>query len=153
MDDGRTEVFNGYRVQHSLTSGASKGGLRYAANVDLGEVGALSMWMSWKCALTGLPYGGAKGGVTCNPRELSAGEMERVTRRYTQELIPFIGPQIDIPALLIYGGESNFYHASTAQYVQSRIAGAILHIYEGTDHSPHQWQRERFTRDLLAFAG
>ena len=61
--------------------------------------------------------------------------------------------QIDIPALLIYGGESNFYHASTAHYVQSRIAGAILHIYEGTDHSPHQWQRERFTRDLLAFAG
>lgn len=97
-DDGSTTVFMGYRVQHHLTLGPTKGGVRFHPEVTLGEVAALAMWMSWKCALTGLPYGGAKGGVTCNPRELSAGEMERVTRRYTQELIPFIGPQIDIPA-------------------------------------------------------
>jgi glutamate dehydrogenase (NAD(P)+) len=97
-DDGSTTVFMGYRVQHHLTLGPTKGGVRFHPEVTLGEVAALAMWMSWKCALTGLPYGGAKGGVTCNPRELSIGEMERVTRRYTQELIPFIGPQIDIPA-------------------------------------------------------
>jgi glutamate dehydrogenase (NAD(P)+) len=97
-DDGSTTVFMGYRVQHHLTLGPTKGGVRFHHDVTLGEVAALAMWMSWKCALTGLPYGGAKGGVTCNPRELSIGELERVTRRYTQELIPFIGPQIDIPA-------------------------------------------------------
>ena len=97
-DDGSTTVFMGYRVQHHLTLGPTKGGVRFHPDVTLGEVAALAMWMSWKCALTGLPYGGAKGGVTCNPRELSIGELERVTRRYTQELIPFIGPQIDIPA-------------------------------------------------------
>jgi len=97
-DDGSTTVFMGYRVQHHLTLGPTKGGVRFHPDVTLGEVAALAMWMSWKCALTGLPYGGAKGGVACNPRELSIGETERVTRRYTQELIPFIGPQIDIPA-------------------------------------------------------
>ncbi len=98
MDDGRTEVFMGYRVQHHLTLGPTKGGIRYHPDVTIGEVAALAMWMSWKCALVGLPYGGAKGGVTCDPRALSTGELERLTRRYTQELIPVIGPQVDIPA-------------------------------------------------------
>jgi glutamate dehydrogenase (NAD(P)+) len=97
-DDGRTEVFAGYRVQHFLTLGPTKGGLRYHPDVTLGEVAALAMWMSWKCALTGLPYGGAKGGVACDPRKLSRAELERLTRRYTQEMIPFIGPQVDIMA-------------------------------------------------------
>ena len=97
-DDGRTEVFMGYRVQHHLSLGPTKGGIRFHPEVTLGEVAALAMWMSWKCALVGLPYGGAKGGVNCNPRELSSGELERLTRRYTQELIPIIGPQVDIPA-------------------------------------------------------
>ena len=97
-DDGRTEVFTGYRVQHHLALGPTKGGIRYHPGVALGEVAALAMWMSWKCALAGLPYGGAKGGVTCDPSQLSHGELERVTRRFTQEIIPFIGPQIDIPA-------------------------------------------------------
>lgn len=97
-DDGRTEVFFGYRVQHHLTLGPTKGGIRYHPDVSLGEVAALAMWMSWKCALMNLPYGGAKGGVACDPRQLSAAELERLTRRYTQEIIPFIGPQIDIPA-------------------------------------------------------
>ncbi|SKB02032.1 glutamate dehydrogenase (NAD(P)+) [Prosthecobacter debontii] len=98
MDDGSTQVFTGYRVQHHLTLGPTKGGIRFHPDVTLGEVAALSMWMSWKCALTGLPYGGAKGGVCCDPGKLSVGELERLTRRYTQELIPFIGPQLDVPA-------------------------------------------------------
>jgi glutamate dehydrogenase (NAD(P)+) len=97
-DNGRTEVFTGFRVQHHLTLGPSKGGLRYHPDVALGEVAALAMWMSWKCALTGLPYGGAKGGIACDPTRLSANELERITRRYTQEMIPFIGPQVDIMA-------------------------------------------------------
>lgn len=98
MDDGATRVFAGYRVQHHLSLGPTKGGIRYHPDVTLGEVAALAMWMSWKCALTGLPYGGAKGGVAVDPRLLSPGEAERLTRRFTQELIPFIGPQMDIPA-------------------------------------------------------
>jgi glutamate dehydrogenase (NAD(P)+) len=98
MDDGGTRVFNGYRVQHHLALGPTKGGLRFHPDVALGEVAALAMWMSWKCALAGLPYGGAKGGVTCDPAQLSHNELERVTRRYTQEMIPFIGPQTDVMA-------------------------------------------------------
>jgi glutamate dehydrogenase (NAD(P)+) len=97
-DDGSTEVFFGYRVQHHLTLGPTKGGLRYHPDVTLGEVAALAMWMSWKCALTGLPYGGAKGGIACDPRKMSMTELERLTRRYTQEMIPFIGPQVDVMA-------------------------------------------------------
>jgi glutamate dehydrogenase (NAD(P)+) len=98
LDDGRTQVFHGFRVQHHLTLGPTKGGIRYHPDVTLGEVAALSMWMSWKCALMGLPYGGAKGGVACDPSKLSIAELERLTRRFTQEIIPFIGPQTDVPA-------------------------------------------------------
>ena len=97
-DDGTTQVFSGYRVQHHLTLGPTKGGLRYHPDVKLGEVAALAMWMSWKCALTGLPYGGAKGGIACDPSKLSPLELEHLTRRYTQEMIPFIGPQVDVMA-------------------------------------------------------
>ena len=98
MDDGSTAVFEGYRVQHHLTLGPTKGGVRFAPNVDIGEVGALSVWMSWKCALAGLPYGGAKGGVTCDPTKLSRRELEAVSRRYMQEMIPFVGTHTDIMA-------------------------------------------------------
>jgi glutamate dehydrogenase (NAD(P)+) len=98
MDDGRTRVFSGYRVQHHLTLGPTKGGTRFAPRLDLGEVGALAVWMSWKCALVGLPYGGAKGGVACDPRALSKRELEAVSRRYMQEMIPFVGPHTDIMA-------------------------------------------------------
>lgn len=97
-DDGSTEVYCGYRVQHHLTLGPTKGGLRFHPDVTLGEVAALAMWMSWKCALTGLPYGGAKGGIACDTRKMSITEVERLTRRYTQEMIPFIGPQVDVMA-------------------------------------------------------
>jgi glutamate dehydrogenase (NAD(P)+) len=98
MEDGRTEVFVGYRVQHSLTSGPSKGGLRYAKNVDLGEVAALAMWMSWKCGIMGLPFGGAKGGIAVDPAELKGSEKERLTRRFTDEIQNIIGPRIDVMA-------------------------------------------------------
>ncbi len=98
MDDGRRVVFPGYRVQHSSILGPTKGGIRYDEEVTLGECAALAMWMTWKCALLRLPYGGAKGGVRCNPRALSIRETERLTRRFTSELLPIIGPQEDIPA-------------------------------------------------------
>jgi glutamate dehydrogenase (NAD(P)+) len=98
MDNGEVRIFPGYRVQHHLTLGPGKGGLRYAPSVDLGEVAGLAMWMSWKCALMDLPYGGAKGGIACDPRSMSARELEALTRRFTAELLPFIGPKTDVPA-------------------------------------------------------
>jgi glutamate dehydrogenase (NAD(P)+) len=98
MEDGRTENFTGFRVQHSLTSGPSKGGLRYHPSVDLGEVAALAMWMSWKCGIMGLPFGGAKGGIACDPADLTRGELERLTRRFTEEILAVIGPRMDVMA-------------------------------------------------------
>ena len=98
LDDERRVVFAGYRVQHSSVLGPTKGGIRYDEEVTLGECAALAVWMTWKCALLRLPYGGAKGGVRCNPRQLSLPELERLTRRFTSELLPVIGPQEDIPA-------------------------------------------------------
>jgi glutamate dehydrogenase (NAD(P)+) len=98
MDNGQMEVFIGYRVQHSLTSGPSKGGLRYHPSVDLGEVAALAMWMSWKCGIMNLPFGGAKGGICCDPAALSRGEKERLTRRFTEEILNIIGPRQDVMA-------------------------------------------------------
>jgi glutamate dehydrogenase (NAD(P)+) len=97
-DDGTTTVFEGYRVQHHLTLGPTKGGTRFSASVDLGEVAALAIWMSWKCALVGLPYGGAKGGIGVDPSTLSRRELEGLSRRYMQEMIPFVGPHIDVMA-------------------------------------------------------
>lgn len=97
-DDDSIEVLTGYRVQHNLARGPAKGGLRYSPNVHLDEVRALAMWMTWKCALLDVPYGGAKGGVTIDPRQYSQRELERVTRRYTSEIMPIIGPETDIPA-------------------------------------------------------
>src|SRR5262249_17581830 len=98
MDDGNTRNFLGYRVQHSLTSGPAKGGLRYHPSVDLGEVAALAMWMSWKCGIMNLPFGGAKGGIACDAARLSRGELERLTRRFTEEVLPIIGPRMDVMA-------------------------------------------------------
>jgi glutamate dehydrogenase (NAD(P)+) len=98
MDSGQVEMFEGYRVQHHLSMGPTKGGVRFHPAVTIGEVAALAMWMSWKCALSGLPYGGAKGGVAVDPARLSAGERERIARRYMQEMIPFVGPNIDVMA-------------------------------------------------------
>jgi glutamate dehydrogenase (NAD(P)+) len=134
LDDGRTEVFAGYRVQHHLTLGPTKGGIRYHPDVALGEVAALAMWMSWKCALAGLPYGGAKGGVSCDPGRLSPAEVERITRRFTQEIIPFIGPQIDIPAPDLGTGEQvmawmmDTYSTYMGHSVPGVVTGKPVHL-------------------------
>jgi glutamate dehydrogenase (NAD(P)+) len=98
LDDGRLEVFTGYRVQHSNARGPAKGGVRFAPDVTLDEVRALSAWMTWKCAVVNIPFGGGKGGVVCDPRLLSDFELERITRRYTAEILPLIGPELDVPA-------------------------------------------------------
>jgi glutamate dehydrogenase (NAD(P)+) len=98
MDSGQLEVFTGYRVQHSIARGPAKGGVRFAPDVTLDEVRALASWMTWKCAVVNIPFGGAKGGIICDPKSMSRGELERMTRRYTSELIEFIGPEKDVPA-------------------------------------------------------
>jgi glutamate dehydrogenase (NAD(P)+) len=98
MDDGHIEVFTGFRVQHNFARGPAKGGIRYAPDVTLDEIRALAAWMTWKCAVVNIPFGGAKGGVICDPKQMSLGEVERMTRRYTAELIDFIGPERDVPA-------------------------------------------------------
>jgi len=98
LDNGKLEVFTGFRVQHSIARGPSKGGIRYGPDVTLDEVRALASWMTWKCAIVNIPFGGAKGGVICDPHKMSMGELERMTRRYTAELVEFIGPEKDVPA-------------------------------------------------------
>lgn len=98
MDNGSMEVFTGFRVQHSIARGPAKGGIRYSPDVTLDEVRALASWMTWKCAVVNIPFGGAKGGIICDPHKMSLGELERMTRRYTAELIEFIGPEKDVPA-------------------------------------------------------
>jgi glutamate dehydrogenase (NAD(P)+) len=98
LDDGRLEVFTGYRVQHSLVRGPGKGGIRFAPDVTLDEVRALASWMTWKCAVVNIPFGGAKGGVICDPSMMSDGELERITRRYTAQIMDIIGPDLDVPA-------------------------------------------------------
>ncbi|HEX9890850.1 MAG TPA: Glu/Leu/Phe/Val dehydrogenase dimerization domain-containing protein, partial [Actinomycetota bacterium] len=98
LDTGQVRVFTGYRVHHNTARGPSKGGIRYHPSVTMDEVKALAMWMTWKCAVVGIPYGGAKGGVVVDPKELSMGELEHLTRRYASEILPLIGPERDIPA-------------------------------------------------------
>ncbi|MCX7706139.1 MAG: hypothetical protein N2115_07815, partial [bacterium] len=98
MDNGLLKVFTGYRCQHNTARGPAKGGIRYHQDVTLDEVKALSMWMTWKCAVVNVPFGGGKGGIRCNPKQMSVGEIERMTRRYTAEIFDIIGPEKDIPA-------------------------------------------------------
>jgi glutamate dehydrogenase (NAD(P)+) len=102
MDNGQVKVFTGFRVQHNIARGPAKGGLRYHPNVSLDEVKALAMWMAWKTATVNVPYGGAKGGIICDPKRMSKGELERMTRRFASEILPIIGPEIDIPAPDVY---------------------------------------------------
>jgi len=133
-DDGSVALYEGYRVQHSLSTGPSKGGIRFAPDLCLGEVAALAMWMSWKCALVGLPYGGAKGGVNVAPAQLSPTELERLSRRYMQELIPFIGPDIDVPAPDMGTGEQimgwmmDTYSNHVGHLVPSIVTGKPLSL-------------------------
>ncbi|MFZ0395184.1 MAG: Glu/Leu/Phe/Val dehydrogenase [Terracidiphilus sp.] len=132
MDDGRIEMFTGYRVQHSQARGPAKGGLRYAPDVTLDEVRALASWMTWKCAVVNIPFGGAKGGIICNPKKMSTGELERMTRRYTSEIIEFIGPEKDVPAPDVNTNEQTMawimdtYSMHMRQTVTSVVTGKPL---------------------------
>jgi glutamate dehydrogenase (NAD(P)+) len=134
MDDGSIEVFTGYRVQHSSARGPCKGGIRYSPDVSLDEVRALASWMTWKCAVVNIPFGGAKGGVICDPKTMSQGELERLTRRYTAELIEFIGPEKDVPAPDMNTNEQTMawimdtYSMHMRQTVTSVVTGKPVNI-------------------------
>lgn len=134
MDDGRLKVFTGYRVQHNIDRGPSKGGIRFHPEVSLDHVKALAMWMTWKCAAMGLPYGGAKGGVACDTKKLSIREIEQITRRFTTEITPFIGPRKDIPAPDVYTNPQTMawmmdtYSMHAAHAVPGVVTGKPLEI-------------------------
>ncbi|HEX3662856.1 MAG TPA: Glu/Leu/Phe/Val dehydrogenase [Acidobacteriaceae bacterium] len=134
MDDGRIEMFTGYRVLHSQARGPGKGGIRYSPDVTLDEVRALASWMTWKCAVVNIPFGGAKGGVICDPKKMSQGELERMTRRYTSEIIEFIGPEKDVPAPDVNTNEQTMawimdtYSMHMRQTVTSIVTGKPLTI-------------------------
>ncbi|HVM92436.1 MAG TPA: Glu/Leu/Phe/Val dehydrogenase [Terriglobales bacterium] len=134
MDDGHLEVFTGYRVQHSIARGPAKGGVRYAPDVNLDEVRALASWMTWKCAVVNIPFGGAKGGIICDPHKMSMGELERMTRRYTAELFEFIGPEKDVPAPDVNTNEQimawmmDTYSMHARQTVTSVVTGKPINI-------------------------
>ena len=134
MDNGKLEVFTGFRVQHSIARGPAKGGIRYAPDVTLDEVRALASWMTWKCAIVNIPFGGAKGGVICDPHKMSMGELERMTRRYTAELIEFIGPEKDVPAPDVNTNEQGMawmmdtYSMHMRQTVTAVVTGKPINI-------------------------
>ena len=127
MDNGQTKVFTGFRVQHNVSRGPAKGGLRYHPNVTLDEVKALAAWMTWKTATVNLPYGGAKGGIVCDPKRMSKGELERMTRRYAAEIQPIIGPEVDIP-----GARLRYYtDAQTMAWMMDTYAMTVGHAAPG----------------------
>ena len=134
MDNGKLEVFTGFRVQHSIARGPAKGGVRYSPDVTLDEVRALASWMTWKCAVVNIPFGGAKGGIICDPQKMSLGELERMTRRYTAELIEFIGPEKDVPAPDMNTNEQvmawmmDTYSMHMRQTVTSVVTGKPINI-------------------------
>ncbi|HMH01488.1 MAG TPA: Glu/Leu/Phe/Val dehydrogenase [Terriglobales bacterium] len=134
MDNGQLEVFTGFRVQHSIARGPAKGGIRYSPDVTLDEVRALASWMTWKCAVVNIPFGGAKGGVICDPHKMSMAELERMTRRYTAELFEFIGPEKDVPAPDINTNEQTMawimdtYSMHMRQTVTAVVTGKPINI-------------------------
>jgi glutamate dehydrogenase (NAD(P)+) len=134
MDNGQLEVFTGFRVQHSIARGPAKGGIRYTPDVTLDEVRALASWMTWKCAVVNIPFGGAKGGVICDPHKMSMGELERMTRRYTAELFEFIGPEKDVPAPDVNTNEQTMawimdtYSMHMRQTVTAVVTGKPINI-------------------------
>ena len=134
MDSGQLDVFTGFRVQHSIARGPAKGGIRYSPDVTLDEVRALASWMTWKCAVVNIPFGGAKGGVICDPHRMSMGELERMTRRYTAELVEFIGPEKDVPAPDVNTNEQTMawimdtYSMHMRQTVTAVVTGKPLNI-------------------------
>ena len=134
LDKGGLEVYTGFRVQHSIARGPSKGGIRYSPDVTLDEVRALASWMTWKCAVVNIPFGGAKGGIICDPHKMSQGELERMTRRYTAELVEFIGPEKDVPAPDINTNEQTMawimdtYSMHMRQTVTAVVTGKPINI-------------------------
>jgi glutamate dehydrogenase (NAD(P)+) len=134
MDDGRIEIFTGFRVQHSMARGPAKGGVRFSPDVNLDEVRALASWMTWKCAVVNIPFGGAKGGIICDPKKMSMAELERMTRRYTAELVEFIGPEKDVPAPDMNTNEQTMawmmdtYSMHMRQTVNAVVTGKPLNI-------------------------
>ena len=134
LDNGKIEMFTGFRVQHNIARGPAKGGIRYSPDVTLDEVRALASWMTWKCAVVNIPFGGAKGGVICDPKNMSQGELERVTRRYTSEIIDFIGPEKDVPAPDVNTNEQTMawimdtYSMHMGHTVTSVVTGKPLNI-------------------------
>src|SRR5215469_1233709 len=134
LDNGKLEVFTGFRVQHSIARGPAKGGVRYSPDVTLDEVRALASWMTWKCAVVNIPFGGAKGGVVCDPHKMSTGELERMTRRYTAELVEFIGPEKDVPAPDVNTNEQvmawmmDTYSMHVRQTVTAVVTGKPINI-------------------------
>src|SRR3989449_4992271 len=125
MDNGQVKVFTGFRVQHNVARGPAKGGIRYHPNVTLDEVKALAAWMTWKTATVNIPYGGAKGGVICDPKRMSKAELERMTRRFASEILPIIGPERDVPAPDVYTD------AQTMAWIMDTYAMTVAHSAHG----------------------
>ncbi|MGH9767622.1 MAG: Glu/Leu/Phe/Val family dehydrogenase [Blastocatellia bacterium] len=149
MDDGRIEVFTAFRVQHNFARGPAKGGIRYAPDVTLDEVRALAAWMTWKCAVVNIPFGGAKGGVICDPSQMSQGELERMTRRYTAELIDFIGPERDVPAPDMNTNEQTMAWIMDTYSMHARHTVTAVVTGKPIDLSGSQGRREATGRGLL----
>ena len=149
MDDGRLEVFTGFRVQHSIARGPAKGGIRYSPDVTLDEIRALASWMTWKCAVVNIPFGGAKGGVICNPHKMSMGELERMTRRYTAELIEFIGPEKDVPAPDINTNEQTMAWMMDTYSMHMRQTGTAVVTGKPLNMGGSRGRREATGRGLL----
>ena len=149
MDDGRIEVFTGFRVQHNFARGPAKGGIRYAPDVTIDEVRALAAWMTWKCAVVNIPFGGAKGGVICDPSQMSRGELERMTRRYTAELIDFIGPERDVPAPDLNTNEQTMAWVMDTYSMHARHTVTAVVTGKPIELSGSQGRREATGRGLL----
>ena len=149
MDDGHIEVFTGYRVQHNFARGPAKGGIRYAPDVTLDEVRALAAWMTWKCAVVNIPFGGAKGGVICDPSQMSQNELERMTRRYTAELVDFIGPERDVPAPDMNTNEQTMAWIMDTYSMHVRHTETAVVTGKPIDLSGSRGRREATGRGLL----
>ena len=149
MDDGHIEVFTGFRVQHNFARGPAKGGIRYAPDVTIDEVRALAAWMTWKCAVVNIPFGGAKGEVICDPSQMSRGELERLTRRYTAELIDFIGPERDVPAPDMNTNEQTMAWVMDTYSMHARHTVTAVVTGKPIELSGSQGRREATGRGLL----
>ncbi len=149
MDDGRIEVFTGYRVQHNFARGPAKGGIRFAPDITLDEIRALAAWMTWKCAVVNIPFGGAKGGIICDPSQMSQAELERMTRRYTAELIDFIGPERDVPAPDMNTNEQTMAWIMDTYSMHARHTVTAVVTGKPIDLSGSRGRREATGRGLL----